>query len=373
MIKVNPSTINDLLQLKEAGVPVTLTSHPGNASLYKLSLWQCGIPEHFWDVTCCVADANNWPMFRLQNGKAELLVSEDVYQRIKTQTNSNWRFVTAYQTTKDGERLGRVHVRECERLFPKVISSCSRLMLSEAEKIREVFSYLAETRPEIVFSRFITPEGILLPIKQSGLRNSELADSFIRVLRELDHLLFNDKPITTEGGACYDGVMVPLSTMLVQYWRSGRIDRYDISGPDMIHYATRPEHQENLSEMLRFLHKWNPRLIPATIMIRMFPGTVARVGHIPGHVSESVMSRKIHALRYQGQLPSDHKKRVWEAAKDDERHWPIQIKASQVPYFSQYDLVANGGQIKVDDFWKEVPLEGMWDKLARANGLLKLK
>jgi hypothetical protein len=85
------------------------------------------------------------------------------------------------------------------------------------------------------------------------------------------------------------------------------------------------------------------------------------------------MSRKVHALRYQGQLPSDHKKHVWEVAKDDERHWPIQIKASQEHYFSQHDLAALGGNIEVDNFWKEIPLESMWGELARAKGLLKLR
>ena len=373
MIRVNPSSINDLLTLKEVGAPVTLTSHPGNASLYKLTLWSCGIPEHFWDVTCCVADANNWPMYRLQNGQAELLVSEELYQRIRRETNSNRRFITAYQKTNCGERLGRSHVKVCETLFPGAISSCSRLLLSEVEKLKEVFGYLAETRCQTVFARFITTEGIAIPISESGLRSHELVDSFVRVLRELEHLLFSDEPITTQGGACYDGVMVPLSTMLVQYWQTGRVDRYDISGPDMIHYATRPEHQENLSEMLRHLHRWNPELIPSTLVTRMFPGTVARVGYIPGHISESVMNRKVQSLRINGQASSDHKRRMWEIAKEDECHWPMQIKANQDHYFSQHDLVAQGGRIVVDDFWKEIPLDTMRDTLTRANALLRLK
>lgn len=373
VIRVNPSSINDLLALKAAGAPVTLTSHPGNASLYKLTLWQCGIPEHLWDVTCCVADANNWPMFRLQSGQAELLVCEEQYQKIMKETNSNSRFVTAYQYTKSGERLGRVHVRAIEACFPETISSCSRLLLSEIDKVKEMFAYLAETRREVVFTRFITPDGILMPIRESGIRSQDLVDSFARVLQELDHLLFSDKPITTQGGACYDGVMIPLSTILAQYWQTGWVDRYDISGPDMIHYATRQEHQEKMSEMLGHLHQWNPRLVPPNIVIRIFPGTVARVGHIPGHVSENVMTRKIHALRYQSQLSSSHKRHVWEIAKEDERYWPMQIKASKEHYFSQHDLLINGGSLVIDDFWKNIPLNNMWETLTRANALLRLK
>jgi len=227
--------------------------------------------------------------------------------------------------------------------------------------------------PDVVFARFITPDGVLLPIKYSGLSRNQLVDSFVRVLRELDHLLLNDEPITTQGGACYDGAMVPLAGMLAQYWASGHIDRYDISGPDMIHYATRPGHQEGLSEMLACLHRWNPRLVPRHLIVRMFPGTVARIGHISGHVSEGVMSRKVHALRCQGQLSSDHKRRMWDIAKDDECHWPIQINADREHYFSQHDLAAHGGEMEVDDFWKEIPLDSMRDSLLRANALLRLK
>ncbi|HEY4489969.1 MAG TPA: hypothetical protein VJC12_01785 [Candidatus Paceibacterota bacterium] len=373
MIKVNPSSINDLIALKSAGAPVTLTSHPGNASLYKLTLWKCGIPEHLWDVTCCKSDANNWPMFRLVGGQAELLVQESFYQQVMSQTNHSRRFVTAYQKTTTGERLGRFHVRVCEGLFPGVISSCSRLLLQEREKVLEVFSYLAETRGSIVFSRFIDSSGVMRPIKESGIKQKDLADSFLQVLEELDKLLFSDEPLTTVGGACYDGVMVPLATMLAQYWQTGRIDRYDVSGPDMIHYATKRGHQEELSEMLCHLRKWNPKLIPEHIAIRMFPGTVARVGHIPGHVSERVISRKIDVLRNHNQDSSHFKRLRWAAAEGDKELWPTEIKPSQDYYFSQHDLVVLGGNLEVDEFWRGIPIEEMKEVLTRANALLRLK
>lgn len=371
MICINPSTINDLLALKESGAPVTLTSHPGNASLYKLSLWHCGIPEHLWDVTCCKADANNWPMHRLTDGKAELLLDETLYERICRQTSPGHRFVTAYQKTKDGERLGRVHVRAMEQCFPHAISSCSRLLRSEAGRVEEMFAFLAETCPERVFTRYITPDGRLVPIRESGLARHELATSFMRVLKELDHLLFSDESKETVGGACYDGAMVSLSDMLVQYWQSGRIDRYDISGPDMINYATRPEHQASLSQMLDHLRTWDARLVPKHFAMRMFPGTGARVGHITGHVSEAVLARKRAAL--QNQNPDkDAKRRMWEAAREDVRLWPSQIRPNMDYYFSQHDLLAQGGTFSVHDYWKDIPLEDMQAAFIRADSLLRI-
>lgn len=371
VIKVNPASINDLLALKEAGVPVTLTSHPGNASLYKLSLWSCGIPEHLWDITCCKADANNWPMHRLQNGEAELIIPDELHRRILQTTSVTNRFVTAYQFTKTGERLGRFHVAAKQKCFPGAISSCSRLKLTQKEKIWEMFDYLARTRPDDVFTRFITSDGVMQPMARSGIRPENMATSFMYVLEELDHLLFSDEPMSTKGGACHDGIMVPLSDMLAQYWQTGKYERYDISGPDMINYATRPEHAEKLSEMLAHLRKWKPELIPPHITIHMFPGTMARVGYIPGHASEHIMDRKWFVLDHPG-IGSDLKLKLREMAQNDEREWPIEIKPNQDHYFSQHDLISLDGKIVVNNFWKKLPIANLRDNLLRANAILRL-
>ncbi len=372
MIKINASSINDLLSLHESGASVTMTSHPGNASLYKLTLWKCGIPEHLWDVTCAKTDANNWPMFRLQNGEADLLVSEELFRKIMAETSSSRRFITAYQMTKTGERLGRFHVRAMENVFPGAISSTSRLLLSEEKLLREMFYYLAETRLRTVFARRIDPAGVMTPFfGNSG--TSDAVDSFISLLGELEKLLFSDEQIETFGGLCYDGVIVQLSCMLVQFWQTDRVDRYDISGPDMIHYSSRPEYQREMSEMLSHLSRWNSKFVPKNLAVRMFPGTVARVGHIKGHVSEEVMERKKQALQRQGRMSSDFKRRLWEEAKDDEKLWPISIRPNIDHYFSQYDLFEHKDLFEVDDFWKEIPFEMMWDRLSRANALLRVK
>jgi len=239
-----------------------------------------------------------------------------------------------------------------------------------------MFEYLAYTRRNEVFSRYITPDGRLRTLREGAMKSiktEDLADSFMTVLRELDHLLFSDDPIETRGGACYDDAMVPLSGMLVQYWQTGRVDRYDISGPDMINYAIRKEHQDKLTEMLNHLRKWNPRLVPASIMTQMFPGTMARVGHVSGHFSEEIMYRKIYALKNSNFLDRDMKRKLWETAKDDEQNWPIRIKPNVDRYFSQYDLMALGKNLVVDDFWKELPIRDLLETLQRANALLRLK
>lgn len=372
MVIVNPSSVNNLVALKNSGAPVTLTSHPGNASLYKMSLWKCGIPEHLWDITCCKADANNWPMHRLVGGNAELLVSPEVHAKVISQTTPENRFVTSYQFTEAGERLGRFHVKAMQKCFPGAISSTSRLLLTEKEKVFDMFDYLARTRKEEVFSRSITSDGILRKTLTGEVPVGSVANSFIEVLEELDNLLFSDTPTTTKGGICYDGVIVQLSCMLVQYWQTGRIDRYDISGPDMIHYSTKPEYQKAMTEMLNHLKKWNASLIPDNIIVQMFPGTLARVGHISGHFSEEVMSRKIHMLLHGNSMDRAQKEAFWNSSKSDEKLWPMKIRPNIDHYFSQHDLLETKGVFEVAEFWRNIPFSNLQETIQRANGLLRL-
>ncbi len=369
---INPGSINDLLTLMHQGVPVTMTSHPGNASLYKLSLWTAGIPEHLWDVTCVKADANNWPLHELKDGKRTLLVSEAFYERVLRETSPEKRFVTAYQRTNTGDRLGRHHVRAMQHLFPGQVKTCSHLLLQERTRVAEMFAYLAETRDD-VFTRYVDEEGVMRPIQISTLRRPDYATTFMRLLVELDLLLNHDAPVLASGGACYDGVMVPLAGMLVQYWQTGEVVRCDVSGPDMIHYATRPQHVAAMHEMLNHLRKWSTTLVPKRFHVHMFPGTLARVGHIPGHVSEKVMKRKLLVLRNGNGLEKEEKRSLWEEARHDNGHWPTWIDAKKDEYFSQYDLAAQGGKLIVDDHWKSIPIPELKYQLDQANALLRVK
>lgn len=397
MITILPNetlSINDLLALKNAGIPVTLTSHPGNASLYKLSLWACGIPEHLWDVTCLKADKNNWPKHKLINGTAQPLLSDELSLYIDEATHTSHRMVTAYTTSRSGEFVGRRHVRAIEECFPSHVSSCSQLLLSEEQNVYSLFDFLAHTCPEKVFTRYITPTGVMIPLIASSCGNyfkatwkqqevtmkisihkSKLASSFVEFLKELDALLFSDNldKTTLSGGVCYDGAMVSLSDMLVSFWRTGETHRYDISGPDMIHYATRIDHQKSLSEMLEHLCGWSSSLVPKNITVHMPLGTVARIGYVKGHISEEVMIRRLRVARDLPEISSDEKRALRNAGADDEMVWPSQINPLEKPYFSQYDLAALGYTITVDEFWKDIPLGKLKDIFSRIKNQLQFK
>lgn len=305
-------TISHLLRLKDAGVPVALTSHPGNASLYKLTLWSAGIPERLWDITCAVADANNWPCHMLHDGKALPLLSPKKMYEVKEKTNATYRYVTAYLASDllehEGKSCGRVHVKAMQECFPSVVSPYTNALLAHQEKTLEMFEYLAATMREVSFPCTITCEGIKVPFVENGKSPPRLAEEFLRMLGELKALLAGDMPKVLHGGPCYEGAMVPLVHMLTDYWQTGETVRFDISGPDMIHYAQKVSHAEKLSMLLAHLRKWKPSLVPKNITIHMSLGTVARVGYVRGHVSEEIMRRKLMLVRDGDTLTSEQKK-----------------------------------------------------------------
>lgn len=376
MIKIVPCrdlSINDLVQLASNNIPVAMTSHPGNASAYKLTLWACGVPEYLWDVTCSKADKNNWPRHILVDGQSVPLLEPATMREVDDKTSSEHRYVTAYLPSDvlshNGSRCGRVHVKPMKTLFPSVVSSSSRLLLSEKEKVREMFEYLADTCAGEVFPRYVTREGVMVKREEYHVPKKDLVASFMNVLTELEDLLFSDYPMMTKGGACYAGPMVPLSHMIVQYWRTGETHRYDISGPDMIHYATTKGHQEQLSSMLDHLRKWDARMVPKNITVHMPMGTVARVGYVKDHHSEEVMKRRL-LVSLNEDIGSERKKAVRLEAVDDETKWPSQISPAIEAYFSQHDLISLGKSVEVDDFWREMPLGKMAETLLLARNKL---
>ncbi len=371
MVLINPQCINDLISLHRLGIPVTLTSHPGNASLYKLSLWACGIPEHLWDITCAKADANNWPTHRLKDGAAELLLTEVQYQTIMEETSRERRYVTAYQKTQCGDRLGRVHTRPMQWLFPGVVSTQSHLLLKERARLYELSEYLAETRID-VFTRYISENGVMVPVAESGISRSKFASSFLSVLEELDHLLLRDEPLETRGGVCYEGVFVQLSGMLAHYWQTGEIVRCDISGPDMIHYTSGKAYRERLGALVEHIRRWKPELVPKQFLVHMFPGTVARVGYVCGHTSEEIMNRRTFIAKEGSRLTKEARRNLRDGAVHDETLWPSTIDPKARPYFSQHDLAALGKTLSVDPFWKDVPFLEMKEHLKQAQSFLRL-
>ncbi len=377
----NGVSVQSLVDAMGEGIPVTLTSHPGNASLYKLSLWSCGIPDNLWDITCIAADRNNQPEHRLVRGEKELLISEELRREVATSASRDRRFVTAYQRTEDGEFLGRVHTRAMQTQYPGVISSQSALLLSERERVAEIFGYLAARNPKKYFPRHISCDGVMMPVREY-LSADGIAHSALSVIEELSALLLSDEIGELRGGFAYGGPVVHMICALCQYWKTGSIKRYDVSGPDMIRYAVTAEHQGNLSSLLVELHRAFPSLVPEKFSVTMPAGTVFRVGQLTdGHPSAGVSDLHDTLLEQQAirrgrangtRLSETAYGELRKKAIEVEQEWPLNIEAPRDAYFSQHDLCRMGARITVPEQFRSMTFAEIAERRVRLKNILRV-
>jgi len=377
-------TVREMLNQKENGVPVTLTSHPGNASLYKTSMWSTGIQETLWDVTCIAADKNNQPAHMLKNGKKILLLKEDLYEKINRVACSDCRYITAYQPTITGERLGRVHVRAMEKCFPPSqtgnLTSQSRLLLTQEKNVKTILEYLATKKPKLHFPRQINSEGIMTPQEHlTKISPCKIVDETLNVLRELEHLLFSDQEIELKGGITYGGPIIQVINALCDYWNGAGNIRYDISGPDMIHYATTREYQISLSTLLDNLHKNFPSLVPKSFVVYMPMGTVFRVGNykkepnvpdmeMEGLCNQILSQQQIRRGKAIGkQLSDEDFKNMKNRAVALHATKPFFINPSVDSYHSQHD-----GDVQVSEEFLNIPLCEVEARLLKLKNVLKV-
>ena len=390
----NDLTINDLLRAHTAGIPVTMTSHPGNASLYKLALWSVGIPEMLWDITTVKADANNQPAFRLISGKKELLLSEGAYEEIMVRECVERRYVTAYQKTKTGAYLGAYHVSVMKEIFGSTISSQSEFLLKHKERVHAVFDYLGRSFPEEYFTRHIDGKGIVSRVTYEGGRGSVhtdegmlpmkyslIADSAMNVLSELKTLLFAEGTTSEKGGISYSGALVQMIAYLASYWETGSKERYDISGPDMIRYASKKNFQDDMTLLLYRLRCAFPDLVPSSIVSYMCDGTYMRNGHVEGHLSSEFSAKKLLLLREQKMRREKvgtemMKDEAFSALKERllflEKGWPLSISPAKDAYFSQHDLKALGTVLVLSEEDKDMSFEMHKARDMKVRNVLKI-
>lgn len=382
----NDISVNTLVMLKENGVPVTLTSHPGNASLYKLSMWSCGIPETLWDITCVRADRNNQPECMLVGEEKKFLVDDKLLLEVLSPLSRGHKYVTAYQTAKNGERLGRIHVRAMEKEFPNVISSQSKLLLTEKERVLAIFEYLAGKYGTRYFPRTIRGNGTMV---QHATRTNPLnmAESALSVTEELRDLLFSDEKTDVKGGLAYGGVLVQLICLLCNFWKTGSTVQYFISGPDMIRYAIQPKFCGEMSLLLDELHRAMPGFVPHKLKMLIPDGTIFRVGEIAGgslsgnHASRASLNLHNMILRQQairrGRETGERMGDVEFGFLKDEAirlhaEWPISIDSANDAYFSQHDLAETGARVFVRGMYKDTNLSQIMEQRERLKNILRV-
>jgi hypothetical protein len=375
-------TVRDLLRLKEAGHSVYRTSHAGNWNIYKLLLSELGLPDCVWDVTCIHADKNNQPRHMLIGGTKLPLLNKD-----PGAPPQGIKYLTPYHRVSGngGSTLSSFHLEPLRELYPGVITTQSEVLLEFEEMLAEVFQIIARYRPEWL-SRYVFHCGCMTTSSKLGSefrakcphgntiagKQADLAESAISTLRELKRLVLDPVDYEPLGGFLYSFELVVASFYLWSYWKFGDKAVYELSGPDMIGYATKPEFARKISEVLSLVGKYLPRLTPSQIEAKIVPTTFFRFGY-PANcpVSRTVMIahdtvRKIQdikrSLKNEPELEEGMKqalKVTLQILQENSKAWDLFHDPARDAFYSQHDLKAAGTNMQILEGFMDIPFHIM--------------
>src|SRR3989344_2307859 len=373
-------TVRDLLRLNKAGHCVQRSSHAGNWSLYKLLLSELGLPDCIWDVTCIYKDINNQPKHQLIGGeKINLLGTKD--PGVPTATV---KYLTPYfRTENHGEgTLSHFHVAPLKKLFGSIITTQSEVLLEYKENMQAVFEVVEKYRPELL-GRYVFPCGCMVPLykSESGFRTrckhnvieipqSKLAESAVSTLEELERLVFDPFGYEAKGGVIYSLELVVASFYLWAYWKFGDKTVYELSGPDMSGYATKPDFIRRIFKVLELLERELPSLVPKRIEAKIVPAIYFRFGY-PNtcKISEKVMRAhqavyEIQKLKHRSKdIPDisnaleDSLRGILPVIDRNGKDWDLYHKPDKDAFYSQHDMVKSGARMVVQEEFLDLPFK----------------
>ena len=375
-------TVSQLLRLKENGHPVYRSSHAGNWSLYKLLLSELGLPDCIWDVTCIYHDVNNQPRYKLVEGQAIPLLSD-----MSLPTNRQLKQLTPYIRVKNSNQpLANFHVAPLKKIFGDTITSQSECLLEYEKDFRVVFNIIEKYLPE-QFGRYVLPCGCMVPLEKTTeehyravcahgsqlIKQSELAESMIGTLKDLNNLFWGPVGYVPTGGVVYSFELVIVCYYLWMYWKFGDKTIYELSGPDLINYSTKDRFVLGLEKVFKVLALYAPTgFIPRKIEVKIVPATLFRFGY-PNNdtVAKSVMLahekiQSIQTLKRQskdipGALDSLNKMILpyVETIKNDGDKWNIFHNPSKDSFYSQHDMLLSGARMNILEEYLDVPFSSM--------------
>ncbi len=403
MLTISPCydiTVRDLQRLRKEGHCVYRSSHAGNWSLYKLLLSEAGLPDCIWDATCIHRDVNNQPRCQIIAGRKIPLLGEDApISKVDSK-----KYLTAYHWTKPGEEtLARFHLAPLQKMYGDLITSQSRELMKFKSNLQKVFEIVEKHEPRLL-GRYILPCGCMVNmVSQQGalvaecahsgarLDHKDLAESAIGTLAEMERLFFDPKGYVPKGGAFYTFELVVACYYLWAYWRFGGRAVYELSGPDMLGYATKQDFVKKIENVLLLLRKHLPDLVPHRVDAKIVPATAFRFGYPEGNdQAKAVMIAHDKILRIQG-VKREHlevrRKELLECApelqslqcvindKVDDIHracdrvlspllatikcfgrsWDLFHNPSRDAFFSQHDLAQSGKKMEILEGYLDVP------------------
>ncbi len=376
-------TARQLVEFDKAGHCVRRSSHAGNWSPYKLLMSQARLPDCIWDVTCVHRDVNNQPQYRLLGGEKWPLLPQMPALRPEDTT----KYLTPYHWTgENGERqtLSHLHVAPLRKLYGDLITTQSQVLLRHRNKLTRVFEIVQTYRPELL-GRYVLPCGCMVKLESHGsfftakcvhnearVNLKDLAASAMGTLAELEKLVWNPHGYEPKGGPLYTFELVVASFYLWAYWQFGDKTIYELSGPDMIGYATKPDFIQNIRKVLELIGRHAPDLVPKRIEAKIVPVTLFRFGYPQQcEISRSVMHaheaiRDIQTVKRRSlHSPDIHNacdaalRGILPIVREHGKKWDLYHDPATDAFFSQHDLEVMGGEMQICDGYLDVPFSTM--------------
>lgn len=386
-------TVRELLERMQEGFPVFRTSHAGNWNLYKLLFSELGIPDCIWDVTCIYHDVNNQPRYQLVGGqRIPLLNGTD-----PGAPGEGIKFLTPYYRVHgdpDGPTLSHFHVQPLiDRFGERVITTQSRFLLEYKERIRDIFEAVQWREPERL-GRYVLPCGCMvnLACAKRGMyaatcshhsvtiEESELANSALATLEELERLVFHPTGYVPKGGVLYSFDLVVATFLLACFWKFGKTTVYMLSGPDMMSYATKEVFVDRVEQTLRLIRRTLPYLVPEKMEMKIVPGTSFRFGY-PKHRPDARRILLAHELLWELQSvkrtfkgDSDMRKMVGDFIEkpltivtEGKSAWDLFHDPATDIFYSQHDVQADGAEMVVRESYLDRPFSEMVTMLSELS------
>ena len=387
-------TPRQLVALHQQGKAVYRTAHIGNQYLSNLLLASIGLPLYLYDKTVVGKDLNYHPGVRIIGGKQEELTSQKSI------------LVPYAQFSETDERRERstpakLHIGALKIIFgDKNIFTESDLFVRHREKLYEVFSIAARFRadgPRGLFNRYIHPCGCTIWATYSphcehhttSVKRENLADEAIALIENLHEVVTPGNIIAPRGGSVPSLPFTQVLCLLIGFWESGDTTIFELSGPDMVTYAAKPQFVAELNSILGLIAKHAPAelTIPNELRMELVPTADFRFGYHTEYatselrigLADTLFRMQLEKRRMLAVYTGEARETItvayntfmepllkyfWEYRND----WEIFYDIHNGAFFSQHDLL-NTTKLAVPDVFLDMTFRDMKKMFARLQAI----
>lgn len=391
-------TPRQLVQKQEAGCAVYRSAHIGNQYLSNLLVASLGLPLYLYDRTLSGKDRNYHPGLIIKGGeKVRILDPEECREA---------GIIVPYGTS-DGDSPhddtpASFHYRTLQELFPGLVMTESEALLRQEEKLSQVLEVVGRNMPTAI-DRYIFPCGCMAEFQWQKEHDThrrlarcwhnsisaspeELGQLTMRLMHELRGLVLNPSQTVRQGGATPKLELFVILSALVAFWETGQQEMFELSGPDMIHYAFKTQFLDTIERIWDRIVEHAPKdaEIPSMFTMNIVPTAEFRFGHLEG---DSAGKELIELCLKATAAPAKKKLKQLSRAeaiaaiastngdlariRDLLERWDILYDIHRDSFFSHHDLLASGRRLVVPEEFLDMSFSEIGQKIHKLRSLLR--